>query len=58
LIVDPEDIKDFSKKLEMIIDNPEFKEKIGNNALKFSKKIEKPEVYYKKVSEFFNSLNN
>jgi glycosyltransferase involved in cell wall biosynthesis len=58
LIVDPEDIKDFSEKLKIIIDKPGFRDKIGSNALKFSKKIEKPEVYYKKVSDFFNSLNN
>lgn len=58
ITVNPKDIKDFANKLKMIIDKPGIRNEIGRNALEFSKEIEKPELYYEKVSNFFNNLKN
>lgn len=56
MIVNPNDVDDFKKKLDYIIDNPRVAEDIGMNAYKFSKENEHFDNYVRYMESILYSV--
>lgn len=56
LIVNPKNIQDFTKRLELVIKNPDDVSTIGKNGLKFSKKIENFNQYILTTEKWYEEL--
>ncbi|MCP4267547.1 MAG: glycosyltransferase family 4 protein [Candidatus Brocadiaceae bacterium] len=56
LLVEPENIDDLAKKLDMLMGNPEMRQKLGNNGEKRARKEFAEEVYFRNIVSFYNSI--
>lgn len=56
MIVNPDDVDDFKKKLDYIIDNPHVAEDIGKNAYEFSKENEHFDNYVRYIESILYSV--